>query len=142
MGYLTRASKHKDNDTVGRFKPDARCKKHSKHRQSPGVCSLCLRERLTQLSVPSSRTPSSAMSSSSSSSLSSYHSSTSASSSASPMHHFSFTTDARTASGSSMVSIVLLNGKLELIKSRSTAVGNNTRDKRSGFWYRLLHPSL
>ncbi|XP_010471245.1 PREDICTED: uncharacterized protein LOC104751065 [Camelina sativa] len=27
------------------------CKKHTKHRQSPGICSLCLTERLSKLSL-------------------------------------------------------------------------------------------
>lgn len=33
----------------GNFKANAPCKKHPKHRQSPGVCSICLRERLSKL---------------------------------------------------------------------------------------------
>ena len=27
------------------------CKKHTKHRQSPGICSLCLTERLSKISL-------------------------------------------------------------------------------------------
>ncbi|KAG2281607.1 hypothetical protein Bca52824_052827 [Brassica carinata] len=27
------------------------CKKHKKHRQSPGICSLCLTERLSKISI-------------------------------------------------------------------------------------------
>ncbi|GLU16145.1 hypothetical protein SLE2022_325940 [Rubroshorea leprosula] len=40
---------------AGRCKPTMGCKKHPKHRQSPGVCSLCLREKLSHLSTSSSR---------------------------------------------------------------------------------------
>ncbi|KAB2076407.1 hypothetical protein ERO13_A06G033600v2 [Gossypium hirsutum] len=76
------------------------CKKHPKHKQSPGVCSLCLQQKLSQLSfeysVPRCRIPvtvdssicSSSSSSSSSSSLSSYYSSASTSASSSPMHSY------------------------------------------------------
>ncbi|EOA36560.1 hypothetical protein CARUB_v10011701mg [Capsella rubella] len=53
------------------------CKKHPKHRQSPGVCSLCLNEKLSLfMKAASSRgRPRSLSSSSTSSSLSSYCSS-------------------------------------------------------------------
>ncbi|GAB2290690.1 hypothetical protein Dimus_024965 [Dionaea muscipula] len=58
------------------------CKKHPKHRQSPGVCSLCLTEKLSKLSrntnykaAAAARVISSSCPSSSSSSLSSLHSS-------------------------------------------------------------------
>ncbi|XP_010461292.1 PREDICTED: uncharacterized protein LOC104742030 [Camelina sativa] len=55
------------------------CRKHPKHRQSPGVCSLCLNERLSLfIKAASSRRPRSRQilcSSSTSSSLSSYCSS-------------------------------------------------------------------
>ncbi|KAF5818576.1 putative protein OCTOPUS [Helianthus annuus] len=47
------------------------CKKHPKHRQSPGICSLCLRERLSKISSSSSSAVTNASSSSSSSSISS-----------------------------------------------------------------------
>ncbi|XP_010534087.1 PREDICTED: uncharacterized protein LOC104809723 [Tarenaya hassleriana] len=88
----TRRTKKKlsdsENSTMGQ------CKKHPKHRQSPGVCSLCLNEKLSKLSLDyydytsSSRDPetvSSCSSSVSSSSGSSYHSSVS--SCLSPLHH-------------------------------------------------------
>lgn len=65
------------------------CRRHPKHIQSPGVCSICLREKLSHLSCPSSSSSSSRAihnyydSSSSSSSLSSYYSSCSSASSCS-----------------------------------------------------------
>ncbi|XP_027339484.1 protein AF-9-like [Abrus precatorius] len=153
MATLKRPSK--DKDIVGRFMPDGRCKKHPKHRQSPGVCSLCLNDKLSQLSSSSSSSSSSrkttSTSSSSSSSLSSYYSS-SASSCASPTHDpFPFPNEAK--SGSS-ASIFLLRGGL--VKSRSMAVVprrkegeggvgdeddcNNKSVKKSGFLFKLLHP--
>ncbi|KAK7351197.1 hypothetical protein VNO77_10476 [Canavalia gladiata] len=144
MPTLKRPSNSKDKEIVGRFKPDGRCKKHPKHRQSPGVCSLCLRDKLSQLSS-SSRKPTSAsscISSSASSSLSSYYSSNSASSCASPTHPFPF-------------SVFLLNAKHGgLVKSRSMALVPRRREeaegvvddhhnkslKKGGFWSKLLHP--
>nr|GEW44178.1 hypothetical protein [Tanacetum cinerariifolium] len=47
------------------------CKKHPKHRQSPGICSLCLRERLSKISASSSHASTNVSSSCSSSSISS-----------------------------------------------------------------------
>ena len=87
------------------------CKKHPNHRQSPGVCSLCLRHKLSQLSSASMRKTtliSSCRSSSTSSSLSSYCSSSS-SSCASPTLPFPFHKDSK--SGSNSVSIFLLSAK-------------------------------
>ncbi|CAL1412968.1 unnamed protein product [Linum trigynum] len=67
-----------------------RCKKHPKHRQSPRVCSACLREKLSQHPAASSSSSSSLrksneydLASTSTSSLSSYSSSSSCSSSTS-----------------------------------------------------------
>ncbi|KAH1125111.1 hypothetical protein AAZX31_06G096600 [Glycine max] len=153
----------KDKDIIGRFMPDGRCcKKHPKHRQSPGVCSLCLRDKLSQLSSACSSSSSSSRkttfisschSSSSSSSLTSYCSS-SASSCASPTLPFPFHKDSK--SGSNSVSIFLLSAKPGgILKSRSMSVvatrrrtkGQDEGDDRnkksgmkSGFWSKLLHP--
>ncbi|GFZ10234.1 hypothetical protein Acr_21g0008330 [Actinidia rufa] len=96
-----------------------RCKKHPKHLQSPGVCSVCLRERLSQLSA-GSRTNTTLVikaSSSTSSSLSSL----SSSGEVSPVHH-------------------------RFSKSRSLAFVMGTRGedregkKKGGFWSKLLRP--
>ncbi|XP_027333683.1 uncharacterized protein LOC113848396 [Abrus precatorius] len=149
-------TKEKDN-VIGRVKQNGRCKKHPKHRQSPGVCSLCLREKLTQLSSsnnPRRRTSSIiiANSSSSSSSLSSsyYSSSSSGSSCASPIHCFCFTNEGKS---SSSVSIFLLSDNHGIVKSRSLAIvprrdcergvhhhGHDKSANKSGFWFKLLHP--
>lgn len=129
MGNLRRSSSSSNNNNIGWFKRDGGdgCKKHSKHRQSAGVCSLCLREKLTQLSIivptitsSSSRSPS--LSSQSSSESSSYVSSLSSSylssSCASPNYN-------------ATSSIFFLHAKH----------GQRCPRQRGGFWYRLLHPT-
>ncbi|KAK7282832.1 hypothetical protein RIF29_11915 [Crotalaria pallida] len=132
MLNLRRPSSHssKDKDIVGWFKPNGgRCKKHPKHNQSPGVCSLCLKDKLSQLSSKKRRTTSASVgsscdSSSASSSLASYYSSSCASSCASPIHHHPFTFKGKGSSSSSSVSIFMLSSssKHGLFKSRSMAV--------------------
>ncbi|XP_022766398.1 uncharacterized protein LOC111311287 [Durio zibethinus] len=136
----------------GRSKPNEGCKRHPKHRQSPGVCSLCLREKLSQLSAHSRsrrRTTTTIVASScySSSSLSSYHSSSSVSSSSSPMHRYRYTKDGKGTS----FSLLLFSGKNILSKSRSVAFASRMRSKegddhhkkekkKGGFLSKLLHP--
>lgn len=129
----------KDKHTVGWFKPpDGRCKKHSKHKQSPGVCSLCLREKLSRLSLPITSSTASSYSLASTSCASSLScSSSSACSRASPINIFPFTTESKSSNSSSFSSIFFLNGKHGIIKSRSMAVGT----KKGGFWSRLLNPT-
>lgn len=135
MVNLRRSSKNKNNNNVvGRVKHDASCKKHPKHQQSPGVCSLCLGERLSNLSSSSTShvvAPSSATSSSVSS-LSSYYSSSSASSCASP------NSEARPAGSST--SIFLFSSKHGVINSRSMASSSSTSAKSRGFLFNLLRP--
>ncbi|KAK8501046.1 hypothetical protein V6N13_109981 [Hibiscus sabdariffa] len=123
------------------------CKKHPKHRQSPGVCSLCLKEKLSRLPASSSsRRPTSATviasSCSSSSSLSSYCSSSSASShSSSPMHRCRFPNEGRDG-----LSLFLIGGgKKMLTKSRSVAFvsglgSKEGRKDKTGLLSKLLHP--
>lgn len=133
-------------------KPDGRCKKHPKHRQSPGVCSLCLKERLSQLSAASSFRATSAAtrpSCSTSSSLSSYYSSSSASSCSSPAllsYSYRFGRgDGTEGSRSGPMSFVKSANNV-LNKSRSLAFvprsrrrdGGENKKKASGFWSKLL----
>ncbi|KAI3504981.1 hypothetical protein L1887_26812 [Cichorium endivia] len=107
-----------------------KCKKHPKHEQSPGVCSLCLRERLSKISRSSSRVTTYASSSCSSSSISSISSVSSLSNAASPMHdyrkgHVSF-----------------FNSKLKKSKSMafvSERIVENDAKKKTGFWSKLMH---
>lgn len=128
-----------------------RCKKHPKHKQSPGVCSICLGERLSQLSSSKKttkkalRTPSS---SSSLSSLSSYDSSSNASSCASPVRSKNYGGMGR-SEGKGYVSFFKVSGKNAILtKSRSMEfypprpsqerVNDDYRKKKSGFWYKLI----
>lgn len=83
----------KRSDSNSNFDNKFSCKKHTKHRQSHGVCSLCLTERLSKLSLeyydytkPAAKTASSGCSSSiSTTSVSSCYSSSSVSSCSSPL---------------------------------------------------------
>ncbi|KAG5063937.1 hypothetical protein JHK85_005120 [Glycine max] len=164
MENLRRHFSKKKKDTycvIGRVKHNGYCKKHPKHHQSPGVCSLCLREKLSQLSSSfnSRRRISSICSSSSSSMSSSYYSSASASSCASPMQCFCFTTtEGKITSSSNSVSIFLLSsGNNGIIKGRCRSLdivprkrdcegggvdhhGHSMSAYKSGFWFNLLHP--
>lgn len=142
--------RHNDRQMANqrKSKPDLKCKKHPKHRQSPGVCSLCLTEKLSQLSsrrtAASSATVGSSCPSSSASSLSSYYSSSSASSCSSPLRPYRFVKE-----GKASISF-LFNGKNVLTKSRSVAffprtknIGDDDDDKKKkkgGFWSKLLRP--
>ncbi|CAI9116240.1 OLC1v1017336C1 [Oldenlandia corymbosa var. corymbosa] len=128
------------------------CKKHPKHQQSPGVCSVCLNEKLKKLSNSSSRRATAAddhQSSCSSSSLSSLssssHYSASASSNSSPLHHRHYRLDSE-GRGFSMT--LFKSGKNVLTKSRSVAFITRRREtagreidhekKKGGFWSKLL----
>ncbi|XP_030455061.1 uncharacterized protein LOC115676320 [Syzygium oleosum] len=130
-----------------------RCGKHPKHRQSTGVCSLCLTKKLSRLSsgdylrgsAGANRRYSCSTSPSSSSSLSSYHSSSGSSSCASPVvhhRHGRFAHEARSGPVS-----MLFGGKGVLKKSRSAAFapktgpgGDRAKGERSkgGFWSKLI----
>ncbi|KDP41420.1 hypothetical protein JCGZ_15827 [Jatropha curcas] len=144
MGYLKRS---KQEATATKSKPDGKCKKHPKHKQSPGVCSVCLNEKLSMLSSSSSRTAVMDYASSSSASSLSAYSTTSCSSCSSPMHRFRFTTEGNNHKGS--LSFLLISGKNVLTKSRSLAFvprnrGNKERashdddKKKGGFFSKLL----
>ncbi|KAL2339945.1 hypothetical protein Fmac_007885 [Flemingia macrophylla] len=154
MASLILRPSSKDKDIVGRFNPHGRCKKHPKHRQSPGVCSLCLRDKLSQLSTPSSSSRKVTSLSSSSSSLSSYDSS-SASSCASPTTlPFPLDPTKSTASSNSLSIFFLRPNHGAALKSKSMSVVATRRRKtseaddhvgkksakKSGFWSKLLHP--
>ncbi|PON46775.1 hypothetical protein PanWU01x14_248700 [Parasponia andersonii] len=149
---------------AGRPRPDGRCKRHPKHRQSPGVCSLCLRERLSQLNKmdptsSSRRITSAASGSSTTSSLSSYYSSESEdeeSECESPMQYCRYRYGGynhRKGSSSNSVSSFMLSGNNVLKKSRSLAFvsrreerSDGDRQRRAGggggggFWSKLIHP--
>ena len=112
------------------------CKKHPKHRQCPGVCSLCLSEKLSKISSNNNNSRSRAAmikararvyyhsSSSSSLSSSSYESSYASSKAASPLHeaarHRRIVSDLRTAKNKDQD-----NGRLFFSKSKSMAAEND-----------------
>ncbi|KAM7520800.1 hypothetical protein LguiB_019762 [Lonicera macranthoides] len=129
---------------MARSKADLmRCKKHPKHRQSPGVCSVCLREKLSQLSSNMRKnTASMASSCSSSSSLSSL-SSSNVSSLSSPVHRTHFV---GVEAKGRYVSFLKSGKSVLLTKSRSMAFdvpmrvreGVDHGKQKSGFWSRLI----
>ncbi|XP_011085886.1 uncharacterized protein DDB_G0287625 [Sesamum indicum] len=141
---------HHHHKQTGRSKNGsaaAACKKHPKHRQSPGVCSICLGEKLLHLTnnptTSCSRSKPAAAHSpySSSSSYLSSLSSSNASSYSSPIRRF----DSVQARKSTRV---FKNVDNVLKKSRSMAFvlqrrkegdeNGKSSESKSGFWSKLL----
>ncbi|CAI9266478.1 unnamed protein product [Lactuca saligna] len=123
------------------------CNKHPKHRQSPGICSLCLRERLSKISGPSSGAVinvSSSSSSSSISSVSSAYSSHASSYTASPMQSYRNRRQIGNLEGNGYLHFLRKNTNGLLKKSRSVAfVSDQTNvmqdhEKKVGFWSKLM----
>ncbi|KAK2995348.1 hypothetical protein RJ640_006568 [Escallonia rubra] len=128
-----------------------RCRRHPKHQQSPGVCSICLGERLSQLSTSLRSTTSTMLmastacssSTTSFSSLSSTYSSNASSACSSPMHR-----NYRLGlEGKRYTMSLLRSGKNVLMKSKSLAFVSRRRDqagvdddgkKKGGFWSKLV----
>ncbi|GKD51183.1 uncharacterized serine-rich protein-like protein [Tanacetum coccineum] len=128
------------------------CKKHPKHRQSPGICSLCLRERLSKISASSSHASTNVSSSCSSSSVSSIssvyssHDSSNASSyTASPMQSYRNRRKIDNFDGKGYLYFLRKNNGV-LIKSSSMAFVSDQRNvvqdhekvKKVGFWSKLM----
>ncbi|XP_030528555.2 uncharacterized protein LOC115739552 [Rhodamnia argentea] len=154
-GKLGEGNVRMENARARREAARWRCRKHPKHRQSTGVCSLCLSKKLSRLSSGSylrgstgaNRRYSCSSSPSSSSSLSSYHSSSESSSCSSPIHRYGrFAHEARSGPVS-----MLFGGKDGLKKSRSIAFAPKTRaggdcageiikgeKSKGGFWSKLI----
>ncbi|KAF8377332.1 hypothetical protein HHK36_030709 [Tetracentron sinense] len=108
---------------MGRSESELRCKKHLENKQSPGVCSSCLIERLSQLSNSNSISPFASSSSPYSSAFSS------------PIRH------RRMASETTGSISFVISDKNGLIKSRSMAFVPGIRGgekKKGGFWSKLL----
>lgn len=140
-------------------RPDGLCKKHPKHQQPPGVCSICLKEKLTKLSNTSgsSRRTSTTMGSatpSTTSSVSSYYSSTDTSSCSSPpveaRNRFA---DHEGEKGSSVANWLLGDGgESDYVLKKSRSLANyfprrlrskkESEEEKKGrrFWARLLRP--
>lgn len=131
---------------MGRSKSEARCKKHPNNTQSPGVCSFCLRERLSRLSSSRSTIAASCSSSTSCSSSPSYYSSpscyssgsgssSSPSSCSSPAHHLSSSNNFRVPFG--LFGRSLSAAFVARYRTRDgEAVGEGM--KKGGFWSKLL----
>ncbi|KVH98550.1 uncharacterized protein LOC112511588 [Cynara cardunculus var. scolymus] len=129
------------------------CKKHPKHRQSPGICSLCLRERLSKISSSSSRAVTNVSSSSSSSSISSIssvyssnNSSNASSYTASPMQNYRNLRKLDNLEGKGYLYFLKKNSAGVLKKSRSVAVVSDRKNvvqdqamkEKVGFWSKLM----
>ncbi|TMX02448.1 hypothetical protein EJD97_021576 [Solanum chilense] len=119
------------------------CKKHPQHKQQPGVCSCCLREKLSKING----TTTIAKISSIPSSISSSVSSSNCGSPRAAIGHRRITSDV--AGGHySFVTLAAANaggGGGGLKKSRSIAfvarggrVGINGKKKKEGFWSKLI----
>ncbi|KAF5188796.1 hypothetical protein FRX31_021617 [Thalictrum thalictroides] len=130
---------------------DIKCKKHPKQRQSPGVCSACLRERLSQLSTHNNKiTTASSCSSSLSTSV---YSSGATSSYSSPIHHHHHHR-AGSMSMKGPISFLIRGNDDGLMRSKSMAFVaregmdngmdrriNKKKTKKSGFWSKLINGS-
>ncbi|XP_009620475.1 uncharacterized protein [Nicotiana tomentosiformis] len=117
------------------------CKKHSKHQQSPGVCSICLSEKLSKLSKTSrSNTTTVTSSFSSSSTLSSLSSSSDVSSCSSPSYR-RMKTMAILRSGNKSNNMLTKSRSLVFVTRRGEGeMENNGKKKKRGFLSKLLHP--
>ncbi|CAB4267193.1 unnamed protein product [Prunus armeniaca] len=128
-------------------KPDiARCKKHPKHQQSPGVCSLCLREKLERLAQKLSTYSGSPLllrritSPSTTSSLSSYYSSSSGSSLSSPAPGYEQKGPISWfLSGDNNV-LTKIRSLVNYFPRRMRGKEGSEEKKKSRFWSKLLRP--
>nr|DAD41038.1 TPA_asm: hypothetical protein HUJ06_015361 [Nelumbo nucifera] len=121
---------------MGWSEAGVRCRKHPNHRQSPGVCSSCLSERLSQLFSTAPRSTTAASSCFSSLSSSPYSSGSSSCSSPIPQRN-----------GSELKGRIcfVVSGNDGLVRSRSMAFVTRNRiaeatdgKKKGGFWSRFL----
>ncbi|KAK4352375.1 hypothetical protein RND71_027893 [Anisodus tanguticus] len=112
------------------------CKKHPKHKQNPGVCSVCLSEKLSLLSRTSRSNTTTVTSScsSSSSSLSSLSSSSDVSSCSSPPRYRTSTNNVLMKSRSLALIMRRREGGIILEEN------NKRKKKKEGFLSRLLNP--
>ncbi|XP_009586595.1 uncharacterized protein LOC107820481 [Nicotiana tabacum] len=121
--------------------PEVICKKHPQHKQQPGVCSCCLREKLSKINGTSTIMAALA---SISSSLSSSTTSSNCVSPRGAIGHRRITSDV-TSGHYSFVTLAGGGAGGGLKKSRSIAivarggrVGINGKKKKEGFWSKLI----
>ncbi|KAL5982301.1 hypothetical protein ACLOJK_016372 [Asimina triloba] len=127
---------------MGISESGSRCRKHPRQ-QSPGVCSFCLREKLSQLSASTSAN-NNTNSCSSSSSISSC-SSLSDSSYSSPSHHLSSDANGRMPFVTGAHDGFFTRSRTVAFSAPLRGVTASTfageRKKKGGFWSRLLRPN-
>ncbi|XP_047306616.1 uncharacterized protein LOC124910036 [Impatiens glandulifera] len=117
----------------------ASCKKHPKHKQSPGVCSICLNDKLSKISSTSSLRKYNTRSSCSSS-LSSI---SSISSDASPVPYQHYNDGRFSLGGKSAVMLMKSTSMAFEFDHRKRDIGSDhglmKKDKKkTGFWSKLL----
>ncbi|CAH9110570.1 unnamed protein product [Cuscuta europaea] len=125
-------------------KPEAICRRHPDHKQPSGVCSCCLRERLSKISGAVSVSSGTSLSSSPAENCDYYSaSSSSASGCGTPRGHRRITSDV--AGRFSFLSIGSGGCEGRLKKSRSIAFaarkqgrGRGGGKKNEGFWSKLI----
>lgn len=105
------------------------CKKHPNHKQNPGVCSVCLSEKLSMLSKTTSRSNTTTITSSSSS-LSSLSSSSDVSSCSSPPH---YRTDNNVLTKSRSLALIMRRREGGILEE------SNGNKKKGGFLSKLLN---
>ncbi|OIT32562.1 PREDICTED: uncharacterized protein LOC109207166 [Nicotiana attenuata] len=121
----------KNQMQISKSKAKSNCKKHPKHKQNPGVCSVCLSEKLSLLSKTSPSNTTTITSSCSSSSLSSLSSSSDVSSCSSPPRYRMDT------------NVLMKSRSLALIMRRREGgilEESNGNKKKGGFLSKLLSP--
>ncbi|XP_016571533.2 uncharacterized protein LOC107869513 [Capsicum annuum] len=111
------------------------CKKHPKHKQNPGVCSVCLSEKLSLLSR--SNTTTITNSSSSSSSLSSLSSSSDVSSCSSPPRYRTSTNNNNVLMKSRSLALIMRRRDGGVMLEENS---NGNKKKKEGFFSKLLNP--
>ncbi|KAJ4967521.1 hypothetical protein NE237_019370 [Protea cynaroides] len=126
---------------MGWVEAEMRCKKHPKHRQTPGVCSYCLREKLIKLSSANNNngTETEEEGSSYSSSLSSSpYSSGATSSYSSPLHDRFDSLDRISGPGLFMKSRSMVAFVPRMRRRTQVEATDGNGKKKVGFWSKLL----
>ncbi|PIN06083.1 hypothetical protein CDL12_21374 [Handroanthus impetiginosus] len=122
----------------GRFKANEPCKKHPKHTQSPGVCSICLGEKLSRLTNSSVSKPARSSLSSSSSSSDISPLSSSSSSYSSPVNYHRKSTRFFKNSGQDVLQKSRSTAFVSYMRRKNEDENGKKVDAKRGFWSKLL----